>query len=131
MEETSQTTQGSQITPGQTPPPANFPPNPPQSSSFFKLNKPALIGLGAIILLIAFASYFVISSNQKATTPQQTAPSPTPSPSVTSGEDGTPTATWKTYVNDKFLFSIKYPSQYGIEENGKNSFIISKLPKEP
>jgi len=41
---------------------------------------------------------------------------PTPSPSVTSVQEGDPTANWKTYQGTKWGFELKYPPTWGFKE---------------
>ncbi len=53
---------------------------------------------------------------------QQTisSPQPTPTPSTTPDE----TANWKTYTNNKYSFSFKYPSSFSLTTRNTNKLIV-------
>lgn len=60
-------------------------------------------------ITIAIAGYFVLTTKQNKT-PNQ--PSPTPLPSETSMKEDDRTANWKTYSNNKYSFSFRYPGTW-------------------
>jgi len=65
----------------------------------------------ASVLAVAFTSILIIFSPSSQKT---SVPSPTPSPILTEPISPTtdPTADWKTYINDKWGYSFKYPSNW-------------------
>lgn len=105
MEEPKPPEQSSEISQNQTAPPQV----PTQPRPFLKFNRTILIGLIAVTLLAiaAFASYFVLSSNQKRVAPPLTTATPTPA-SI---------ADWKTYNNREYGFSFRYPPNFTLTES--------------
>ena len=74
-----------------------------------KSNKSLLLLMAALILiLLASTGYLAFQNNQlrKEISQLQSSPSPTPTPD--------PTANWKTYSNDAYKYSFKYPSSWKI-----------------
>ncbi len=62
------------------------------------------------VIISSAATYFVFQSKSQNQTPKpvtQIAPSPTPTDA---------TANWKTYTNNVFKYSLKYPSEMTIDE---------------
>lgn len=88
------------------------------------------IFIGVFTLLIISAVFYLgrLSSGQ----PQQISVSPTPQISKAIDE----TANWKTYTNSKYGYSVKYPSELLVKEEGKinthiidlTGFFLSKSP---
>lgn len=65
--------------------------------------------VGGVLLLGVGIVFGVLLGKQLYSIPQ---PIPTPSPSVTSVQEGDPTANWKTYTNNNLGFTLKYPSEW-------------------
>lgn len=81
--------------------------SPPNNSSGSKLI-PIILGI-ATVIVIAIGAY-ILGSNQTETPilyPVQPTPTSSPTPTIDL------TANWKTYTNDKYGYSIKYPSSWG------------------
>ena len=78
----------------------------------------ALIIILAILAMVGLTStgYFLWLNKQPASKPTQNpAPQKTDLPTTPD-----PTANWKTYTNQKYNFSFKYPSSWTISSQGKN-----------
>lgn len=91
-----------------------------QASPVPQTNKPLIIGLVVIILLLLGSTGYLIYQNNLLR--QQIAPSPTPtSPSPSPTAD--PTANWKTYTNDKYKVSFKYPENWEFFSESKENYI--------
>ncbi len=99
------------------PPAPSIPPTPQAPPEPVKKSSPVFV-IALILLLIAIAAlggyvlwtkYLNKSSTKVAPTPIAIeSPSPTPDP----------TAGWKTYVNTKYFYSLKYPNDYKVGING-------------
>ncbi len=70
--------------------------------------------LGGILLLATGTTGGIFLGKRLYTQPLR---QPTPSPSVTSVQEGDPTANWKTYTNSKDGYLINYPSILEITDN--------------
>lgn len=93
------------------------------------------LSLVSIFLLSVtfYAGYWLGSQQSKVEAPEQTIPTPTqaliPTPTPTFTLD--PTADWKTYKNEEYKFSFKYPVDLTVEEvpvptSGYTQIIINK-----
>ncbi len=97
---------------------------PPSSKSFFS-TKIILLIVFLLILLGSGGTYLALSSKPK---PQPIVPKPTPTsastplPTEASVKAGDPTTSWKTYMNDKYNYSVKYPSIILFTESNQASY---------
>ncbi|MBI2326205.1 hypothetical protein HYU91_02340 [Candidatus Collierbacteria bacterium] len=103
--------------------PTPIAPKPPIS-----LNLAFLIITLISLLLSTFFIYQNWRLNQRLEALIRSQPTPTPLPAEVSTKEGDPTANWKTYTNNKYQFSFKYPNNLklldpvGYEHTGyKNS----------
>jgi len=86
-------------------------PQPVPEPSKPKVNKKLVMAIAAVLLLLtagSIAAYFLVFKNQTAQ------PSPIPTPEATATPD--PTANWETYTNEKYGFSLKYPTGWTFAE---------------
>lgn len=74
-----------------------------------------------VILIAALIGGYLLYQNQNKPTPQS---SPNP---VTS--NSAETANWKTYTNDRYGFSFKYPQDYTIKKLVEKVFLIENKDK--
>lgn len=125
--------------PNPPPPTPTTPPNQPKKS--FSFGK-SLILIIVLILIVALPLGTYVLIKQIQTQPAQNAnvaktmnalvsPTLTPTPTLSGSASGTlvatDTATWKTYTNTKYNYSIKYPSNWQPLET--NSIQLSPLTK--
>ena len=99
--------------PQQTPPqqPVQQPISTPPSNGYYKKGywkKWVLIYAVIALLLYSGVYYFVLSKNKSNPYSYNTSPSPAQSAQPSPTTD--PTTNWKTYTNEKYGYSIKYPS---------------------
>ena|SRR3989344_1091106 len=82
------------------------PVSPPPKKSFHPILTTFLI-----LFLLAATSVFAYQNMQlqRQIAILQVQPTPTPLPAEASAKEGDPTANWKTYTNDKYGYSFKYP----------------------
>lgn len=88
-------------------PPVSSPSLPPVSTSPHTSYVPKLLVVAVLFLTLGLGAGFTLN-NYLST------PNPTPTPVITTSPAPDPTANWKTYTDDKFKFSIKYPSNWTI-----------------
>ncbi len=82
-----------------------------------------------VIIIVLGGTYWVYAKYGKGTTTTTTSPSPTltskvsPSTSaaVSPAASSSITADWKTYTSSKYNYSIKYPSDWTVEEMNNNA----------
>jgi|SRR3989344_1463774 len=94
-------------------PPA--PQEPPQEASYGKKNWIKWLLIIIIVAILSSAATFLIATSQvgKQPPPTPTVMQPTPTPD--------PTANWKTYTNQTYGFTIKYPPTFSIEDVSSKS----------
>lgn len=80
---------------------------------------PVLLFIALVLLSIVSVLAIYLFLQVRTLTLEKTAPSPTPSPIVSSD----PTVDWQAYTNQKLGFSFKYPSVYKMEEKGNKDYI--------
>lgn len=81
-----------------------------------------LIVLIIIVALVLGVGVYTLNSSKKQSTSPQPSILPSPKPTVD------PTANWKTYTNSVLQFSIRYPSDWNIEEIENKTIILIKSP---
>lgn len=92
------------------------PPVVPENKPKSFLSKPLLLGITVILLLTLFlGGYFVLNKNKKVA---EVVPTATPTPTDE-------TANWKTYENQDYGYSIKYPKELTLKIASKTGGIIS------
>ncbi len=111
--------------------PAATPPSQPANPHGKNWKKLILIGLVLVILIIGGGTF--VLSQQETNTPetkiiaQPTAGQPTTIPD--------PTADWKTYINEKYQYSLKYPPQWEIQNEkslqSENIYFYTKSAQNP
>lgn len=79
-----------------------------------------ITGVILLVLVIAGAYYLGINKSSTTTSNNQTTPTATP---ITSG-----TASWKTYLNEKYSYIVKYPNDWLINEYNTELRSIVLLP---
>lgn len=97
--------------PPDIPPIPPAPPAPPPTSPHLP-KSPLFLILGIIILIVIIATgAYLLGKSQYKSTPSNISSSPTPSlyPEPSRRATPDPTANWKTYVNVKYFFTLKYP----------------------
>jgi len=122
--------------------PPSQPTIPSVSPVFPKKNNLVAILLSVLLLITLLISGYLFLQVQKlskqlAQLQVQVQATPIPSPAEVSSPTPDPTANWKTYTNDEFKFSLKYPNSWDIKMLGSNNSktliiapqdIIAKLP---
>src|SRR3989338_410400 len=114
----------------QTPSSPPIPPPPAGGTPKFPLF-PILAGI-LLMILVATGTFFLGKSqnNQNASIPS----TPSPLPSEALAKEGTPDPTdnWETYINTKYKYQFKYPSDFKIfDESADRIYINNNLPADP
>ncbi len=118
--------------PTQAPPVATPQPQPAQTPTSPKKSflSTKIILIIAIILII-----FVGGTTTYVAFVNQEKPTPTPTPEIVKSPTPTPdpTASWKTYVDDIFKFSLKYPKNFELQQSPEepmgHEFNLYEIPK--
>ena len=105
---------------------ASTPPHNPKSRNWKKW-----IIIGGITLIILLTGTAYVLSQQESKN-QQTATKSSPTP-ASNAADADPTADWKTYINTKYLYSIKYPKTWELQKEKslqpENVYFSTKSPQ--
>lgn len=97
----------------------------------FNLKVPILIIAGIFIFAVGIGAKLL--AGKYISPPLTSLPSPTPSPSVTSVQEGNPTVNWKTFTNNKSQYFLKYPKNWfvhkeTISNSEINTVILTNYP---
>lgn len=84
------------------------------------MNKKNLI-LASVLAIIFTSILIIFSPSSKKISPPSPTPSPISTESISPSSD--PTADWKTYENNDYGFSIKYPANLTIESTTKEKMV--------
>jgi len=106
------------------------------SNSGWKPKLPLISGGFLLLVIVGAAGFLLGKSLSQSKTPSlplisQVSPSPTPTPeNPISTPTPDPTANWKTYVNNKYNYSIKYPEDWILQPDKQTPEEIVNFTKD-
>lgn len=83
--------------------------------------------VGAMVIAVAGGAYYLGRSTSPKPSATTTVTSQTPQPTPTSSSIPDETTNWKTYANEKFKISFKYPSNLGLTIRDNTNKLIAIL----